>query len=509
MKEILSHLAMPVWAVTQKNQLGLANHAGQLSSEEHYRVAAWCPSMPPEQLGDPEFKQAYAIQYALYAGAMAAGIASEEMVVSMGKAGMLCSFGAGGLSLGRVEAAIINLQASLPNGNYILNLLHNHYDPMAEQQVVDLYLKHNIPILEASAFLDITLPLIQYRVSGLSSTPDGNIVISHRVIAKISRKEIAKRFLSPPSQSALARLLEQGKITPQQAELAARVPMADDITVEADSGGHTDNRPLVSALPAVIALRDEIQEQYGYAQNVRVGAGGGIATPESALAAFMMGAAYLVTGSINQSCLEAGTSEPVRKLLAQVETTDVAMAPAADMFELGARAQVLKRGTLFAARAQGLRDLYTRYSDLDEIPLLEKEKLEKQVFRKSLHEVWEETRLFFSERDPAQIVRAERDPHHKMALIFRWYLGRSARWAIDGEPGREMDYQIWTGPGMGAFNYWVRNTYLSDPNNRHVADVNLHILHGAAYLARIRILALQGVRLNPQLSSYIPKKPVL
>ncbi len=40
--------------------------------------------------------------------------------------------------------------------------------------------------------------------------------------------------------------------------------MADDITVEADSGGHTDNRPLVCVLPSIIALRDEIQAKYHY-----------------------------------------------------------------------------------------------------------------------------------------------------------------------------------------------------------------------------------------------------
>jgi trans-AT polyketide synthase, acyltransferase and oxidoreductase domains len=83
-----------------------------------------------------------------------------------------------------------------------------------------------------------------------------------------------------------------------------------------------------------------------------VGLAGGIATPESAAAAFAMGAAYILTGSINQSCVEAGISQEVKQLLCQVEQADVAMAPAADMFEIGARVQVLKRGTLFALRAE-------------------------------------------------------------------------------------------------------------------------------------------------------------
>ena len=136
--------------------------------------------------------------------------------------------------------------------------------------------------------------------------------------------------------------------------------MADDITVEADSGGHTDNRPLVSAFPAILNLRDEIQALHPERTPVRIGAAGGIATPASALAAFMMGAAYIITGSVNQACVESGASDHTRSLLAQAEMTDVTMAPASDMFEMGVQVQVLKRGTMFAMRAQKLYEIYKR-----------------------------------------------------------------------------------------------------------------------------------------------------
>ncbi len=129
-----------------------------------------------------------------------------------------------------------------------------------------------------------------------------------------------------------------------QAQLAEKVPLADDITVEADSGGHTDNRPLVGILPSITALRNEIQEQKQYPQRVRIGAGGGISTPASVVAAFSMGAAYIVTGSVNQGCLEAGTSQAVKEALALAAAPDVMMAPSADMFEMGVKVQVLKEG---------------------------------------------------------------------------------------------------------------------------------------------------------------------
>ena len=286
--------------------------------------------------------------------------------------------------------------------------------------------------------------------------------------------------------------------------MAQRMPIADDITVEADSGGHTDNRPLVCLMPGIVALRDELQAQYQYATEVRIGAGGGISTPEAALAAYMMGAAYIVTGSVNQACVEAGTSTHTRKLLAQAGMADVAMAPASDMFEMGVRVQVLKRGTLFPMRAQKLWEIYDTYNSWEEVPQAEREKLEKTIFKRSFAEIWEGTEAFFAQRDPRQNERAAKDPHHKMALVFRWYLGLSSRWSNGGEAGREMDYQIWCGPSMGAFNDWVRGSYLAQPENRRVVTVAQEILQGAAYLARLRSLNLMGVQMPALAAVYRP-----
>jgi PfaD family protein len=188
---------------------------------------------------------------------------------------------------------------------------------------------------------------------------------------------------------------------------------------------------------------------------------------------------------------------------------DVAMAPAADMFEMGVRVQVLKRGTLFAMRASKLYELYSRYNAWEEIPLEERTRLETGVFKRTFDEIWTDTVQFFRERDPRMIERGEKDARQKMALVFRWYLGLSSRWSNRGEPGREMDYQIWCGPSMGSFNDWTRGTYLAEPANRRVADVGLQILTGAAYLARLRALALQGVHLPASLDMYRPQAPLI
>src|SRR5439155_671323 len=243
--------------------------------------------------------------------------------------------------------------------------------------------------------------------------------------------------------------------TPEQAELAKRVPVAQDLTAEADSGGHTDNRPLVALLPTLLALRDRMQSQHGYDVPLRVGAAGGLATPAGVVAAFAMGAAYVLTGSINQACVESGSSDAVRKMLAEAGQADVIMAPAADMFEMGVKVQVLKRGTLFAMRAAKLYELYRTCANLEAIPAAERVRLEKDLFRAPLEAIWAETRQFWLGRDPKQVERGETDGRHKMALTFRWYLGLSSRWANAGEPTRQGDYQVWCGPAMGAFNDWA------------------------------------------------------
>ena len=128
--------------------------------------------------------------------------------------------------------------------------------------------------------------------------------------------------------------------------------------------------------------------------------------------------------------------------------------------------------------------------------------LNKEQLRANLDEVWSGTEAFFTERDPEMLARARSNPKRKMALIFRWYLGLSSRWSNIGEKGREMDYQIWAGPSLGAFNSWVKGTYLEDYTRRFAVDVALHILKGAAYLQRINQLKLQGVSLSPSLASY-------
>ena len=447
------------------------------------------PTVTAESLGSESFRQTYRTKHAYYAGSMANGISSVEMVVKLGLAGYMGSFGSGGVAVDDVEKAIDSIQSHLPDGPYLINLLHSPDDEQREEAMVTLFLDKGVRAIEASAFLDPSPALIRYRLAGLVSG-DGGVHPSNHVIAKVSRREVAAKFMSPPDAQIVASLLAKGMISEDQAGWAECIPVADDITVEADSGGHTDNGPLISLLPMIIDLADEIHTRYGY--GIRVGAAGGIATPMSAAAAFEMGADYVVTGSVNQSCVESGTSDYVKQTLARVDMADVVMAPSADMFESGARVQVIKTGTMYPMNAQKLYDLYTRYASIDEIPLSDIASLEKRLFHCDIDTVWGYVKGYFAHVDPCRLEKAEKNGKLKMALIFRWYLGNSSRWAITGDLDRRMDMQIWCGKSMGAFNQWVRGTELESPENRTVVGVAEAIMVQAALIITENYLTLNG-----------------
>jgi len=501
-KSALIHLTQPVFLLDLQDKMAVGKDGSITVSQvqppnmaKHYPVAAYAPELAPHHLGDRQFRKRYGLRYAYIVGAMANGITSVEMVEAAGRNGMLGFFGAAGLTLDKVEEAIVRLQNCPEDFPYGFNLIHSPNEPDLEFALVDLYLKYKVRLVSASAYMGLTLPLVYYRVRGIHRDNKGDIVCPNKIIAKVSRVEVAQHFFSPPPDKILKQLIEKKMITPEEAALAHFIPMADDLTAEADSGGHTDNRPAITLLPTMLNLRNSVTRKYNYAYAPCVGLAGGIATPQSAAAAFAMGAAYILTGSVNQACVEAGVSETVRLLLADAKQADVTMAPSADMFEMGVKVQVLKRGTMFAVRASKLYELYRNYDCFSDIPEKQRHDVEQKILQARFEQAWQETRRFFETRDAGQIKRALDNPKHQMALVFRSYLGRSSNWAITGEASRKMDFQIWCGPAMGAFNEWVKGSFLEKPENRKTVTVALNLLFGAAVQTRINWLRLQGVRL--------------
>lgn len=213
--------------------------------------------------------------------------------------------------------------------------------------------------------------------------------------------------------------------------------------------------------------RDEMQKKYEYQKKIRLGAAGGIGSPEAAAAAFILGADYIVTGSINQCTVEAGTSNTVKDMLSLMNVQDTEYAPAGDMFEMGAKVQVLRKGVFFPARANKLYELHRRYESLDEIDEKTRRHLQERYFHRSFSEVYEEVKNHYP---PKEIEKAEINPKHKLALVFRFYFSYSTKLAMSGNTEHKVDYQVHCG------NQWVKGTQWEDWRNRHVDELAKKIM---------------------------------
>ncbi|MFP5391016.1 MAG: PfaD family polyunsaturated fatty acid/polyketide biosynthesis protein [Gammaproteobacteria bacterium] len=443
------------------------------------------------RLGSLQFKREYGLRYAYVSGAMYRGIASKELVVAMGRAGLLGFLGTGGMPLEQIRADVGFIQQQLAAGQpYGVNLIASVANDAIERATVELLLELGVHAIEASAFMQVTPALVHYRLAGLVRGADGSIVCRNRVMAKLSRPEVARAFMSPAPQRIVERLLAEGKISALQAQLGATVPMANDICVEADSGGHTDQGVALVMLSAMQRLRAEMGLE---PHALRIGLAGGIGTPEAVAAAFVMGADFVLTGSINQCTVEAGTNDAVKDLLQTIDIQDTDYAPAGDMFEMGAKVQVMKKGLFFPARANRLYMLYNQYDSLDQLPAAVREQLEEKYFKKTLAEVWNETAVFLAGRGRQdELDKAAANPKHKMALVFRWYFGHSMRAAIGGDTRHRVDYQIHTGPALGAFNRYVKGTALENWRARHVDQIGCQLMADAGALMLRRLKALEA-----------------
>ena len=139
-----------------QGRIGVSNSGELVSEGRGLQVLAMASPMTASQLGDPTFREDYNLKYAYKTGAMANGIASEEMVIAIGKANLLGSYGAAGQVPERVLQGIDKIQQALPSQSYAFNLIHSPNEEALEAGAVELFLKNGVHIVEASAFLALT-----------------------------------------------------------------------------------------------------------------------------------------------------------------------------------------------------------------------------------------------------------------------------------------------------------------------------------------------------------------
>ncbi|KJK59192.1 hypothetical protein UK12_05775 [Saccharothrix sp. ST-888] len=440
------------------------------------------PTITPERLGAASFRARYGLRRAYLVGSAGTGVGSAGLVEALGRAGLMGfhdirpgTAGSGAPVGGTVPGGAVAggaLLGGVPLGR-----------SGAEAATVDALLGQGVDRVESDHPLGPSRELVRFRCSGAHLDASGRPTAVRHVLARVHGPDHAAAFLSPPADAVLDALVRDGDLTDEEAAAGRRLPVACDVWTDAGSGWRTHTADTGQLLCSVRRVAEQAAVAHGYREPLHVGVGSGVGGPESAAAAFALGADFVVTTGINLCAEESPVPAAVRELLAAVGPADTGWAPAADHFELGARVRVVRRGTLFPARANRLLRLYRTHRAYGDIDSRTRRHIESAVLGRPFEELCEGL--------CAELRAAGRPvpdgPRRRMALAFRWYLEESARWAIRAEPGRSADYQLRCGPELAEFNRaasapGASGSAPSGGPDRSVAGIADWIMSGAAEL---------------------------
>ncbi|WP_244933313.1 acyltransferase domain-containing protein [Micromonospora tulbaghiae] len=389
----------------------------------------------PRPAGSSGLRADYGIRYACLAGSSPFGVTSPAFLRRLSGAGLLGFFGAQGLTLPEIRAALAELRdvrrygVAWPSGG-------------DERALCDLYLAHDVRHVEVTGPLAVVSPqLVRFRHG------DG----PRQVMVRAPDLATAVRFLRPADPATVRALAAAGHLDGASAGAVAREAVATDVAVERDAH---------ALVPALVALRGR------EAPGARIGVAG-VGTPAAVAAAFALGADFVVTTTVNQCTVEAATSDAAKDLLAALDVTDVREAPDPDLFELGARSPVAHRGTLFAARAEELYRMFLRYDRLADVGPRRLAELERTHFGRPLDEV------------RADLGVAGRDDRGVLASVCAAYCREATAAALRGTPGQRLNYRVPASTDVGAFNRLVAAEPLADWRARHAELVTERLLSEA------------------------------
>ncbi|MCG8569829.1 MAG: hypothetical protein MJB14_06790 [Spirochaetes bacterium] len=303
---------------------------------------------------------------------------------------------------------------------------------------------------------------------------------THKILLKTSRMEVVKNFLHGPVERDIKKLLSKGDITQQEAQLLTQVPFVDDICLEMGFDGFSQGCSSLNLFSTFKQKVVKADNKNFSSKRIRLGIGGGIGTPETAAAAFLVGADFILTGTINQCSVEAGTSHEVKDILENVSIHDLCYVPKDLLFETGAKISVVKKGSLFPVRANHLYDLYKKNSSLDDLDRETREKLETSYFQQSIDQILNEIKNNSLIEKPGRTEKFAYLPKYEMSLVFKSYFQDAQKKAIAGNREYKSDYQIYCSPIMGAFNAWVKGTQLEKWKKRNVRLIAEKIMDDAA-----------------------------
>lgn len=475
---------------------GAESQPGQPKAE----IKKQLPNRTGCSLGSASFKKRYGLDYAYLIGGMFKGISSAAMVIEAARSGMLAFYGARDVPLKILKQQLGEIKAGVPGGRcFGVSLFHNPFDIRAEEQIIDLLISEDIRCISLSGCFDVFPHILRYRIAGLYRDKEGVIKNRHKVIVKISHPAIMELFLQPPSEKQIRELLDRQLITAEQAGLARNIGggirggiregigegmgigIADDFCVTGEAAARTGQESGFTLLPALKRIKEKVCPAYPGAREVHIGYAGGIGTPEAAMTAFLLGADFILTGTINQCTLEARTGGTAKRLLQNAGVQDTGPAPSFELFETGGRIRVLKKGSFYASRSLFFAGLYSRFNSLEKIDGKTVTKLEKDYFFKSLSEVDGLIREKYH-HNPEVLAKMDGKPGFKMAMFFRYYYNYCAGLAINDNQENILNYQIFCSPAMGSCNRWLTERGLESWEKRSAHKIGKMLMDETAAL---------------------------
>ncbi|MFI1758663.1 ACP S-malonyltransferase [Streptomyces sp. NPDC020571] len=332
----------------------------------------------------------------------------------------------------------------------------------ADEQVTAL-LAHEVRYVEVGHPHGPDAALVRFRFTGAHRRPGGAPVAVRHVLARVTGPDQAAAFLRPPAPALLDELVGTGALSAREADVARELPVASDLAVQHPGGWHDDGADACQLLPALVALATWSPGP----EPVHVGLCGVVGTPEQAATAFALGAAFLVSTSLTACAPQARLADPLKDTLARAGDDDVTWAPTERHASLGVLARVVRRGTLFPARAGLLYRLLREHRYFADVPEPRRRHVEEHL-------------LGGPATEPPADARADGRP--RTADVFRRYVRETARRTPAGDPLRPLDHQLPCDPDLTHFNRAAAGTPLAAWTARTPAAVAGHLLTNAAEL---------------------------
>lgn len=420
-------------------------------------------------IGSEEFKKDYDVDFAYAVGGMCKGISSVAMIKKLSDSRILGFLGSYKLKLDEAKELIDQALSCMEHHRIGVNVTYDALNLENHIEVMDYIIKKDIRNLEVSEYRMIDLSIVKYRLKSLSIDKDSKFVVPHKILAKVSSREMAEKFCSPAPEELVQILYQNNEITEFEAKYAKYLPMCDDLCIEY----YTQGQSALGYIQTMKEMSRSLYEKYKLFQCPRVGFAGGIGNPQTVAVSFLLGADFVVTGSMNQCSVEASTSDIVKDNLQSLDDTDFTYAVVSDLFEFEEKKSIVKKGSLYHIRASRLYEVYNRYDSIEEIPTDLKKLIEEKYFQRSFETIYSD---IYENLTIENKKLSKEQPKYKMALIIRYFLDKCFQDALDGRMEGKINYQIISSNAIVQFNNWVKNTELYDWKSRHIDVISKKIM---------------------------------